>query len=153
MESNISSSFCDCGQMFYIVNNSNFEQLLYYINQNNTDVTGSTLIHYLKKNIDFAESHENFCCAITKISRQNSERHFWLPMLFYYYNFKWVRVAIESIKCPSCGWKGSIANPTLPYLYENIDNYFDLVDKCFEYSTVTCPCCGGVFNRFAIWVE
>ena len=98
MESNISSSFCDCGQMFYIVNNSNFEQLLYYINQNNTDVTGSTLIHYLKKNIDFAESHENFCCAITKISRQNSERHFWLPMLFYYYNFKWVRVAIESIK-------------------------------------------------------
>jgi hypothetical protein len=33
---------------------------------------------------------------------------------------KWQRVQIENVTCEFCGWKGEIANPTVPSLYDTV---------------------------------
>lgn len=84
---------------------------------------------------------------------KNKSLKFWMPFLLYKEGDRFQRVHIESVKCPACGVRQKIANPAEPSLYFSLTNGTELLRKSFCIRRVSCPRCGGDFDRPAIWVE
>lgn len=144
------NSFIDCKQKFYVVNREGLNQLK-NLEQFDGGYINNILIDNLNKLLQFTANHEGFCSAITK-ARVGKTKFFWFPMLFYKKSDKWIRVRIETTICSVCGWKGDIANPTLPDLYETSYNKFELIKAASQIETTPCPKCKNVLKRHAIWV-
>lgn len=145
------NSFYNFGQKFYIINQETFANLK-QLREFDKVYIDNILIERINILLEFTNNHEEFCCAITK-ARMGRKRYFWFPMLFYKKCFSWIRVRIETTKCLVCGWQGSIANPTLPDLYETLDNKFELMKVATQIETIPCPNCNSLLRRHAIWVE
>lgn len=144
-------SFNNCKQVFYVINKERFNYLKQLSHFEEVTIN-KTLIDKLNMLLQFVNSHEGFCCAITK-AQLGKKRYFWFPMLFYKKFNRWIRVRIETVKCSACGWQGNIANPTLPDLYETLDNKYKLMKAGEQIETIPCPICNCLLERHAIWVE
>lgn len=62
------------------------------------------------------------------------------------------RVQIERIICNNCSWEGMAANPREGSLYYG-PNRLTAVDRALARPLVSCPQCGGILPRPAIWTE
>ena len=144
-------SFFNCNQKFYIIDKTTLDEL-HEADWFEGVPINNLLINEIDKLFCFVRKHPNFCCAITKIQTK-SKKSFWLPLLFYKSLSGWVRVRIEYTVCPYCGWKGQIANPTLPDLYETLENKFDLLQTASQIKSLPCPRCNKNLCRHSIWVE
>lgn len=145
------NSFYNCGQKFFIISKDICNDLKEMRLSDKNNFT-KTLVVEIGKLLEFSEKHEGFCCAVTKIKR-GKERFFLFPVLFYKTVSGWVRVRIETTKCSRCDWHGRIANPTLPDLYETLDNRFELMKAASQMGAVLCPKCNNPLERHAIWIE
>lgn len=143
--------FINCDQTFYLINKDGFE-CLKKLHQLDEVYINETLINKIDILLQFVSNHKGFCCGITK-AKIGKEKYFFLPMLFYKKCSEWIRVRIETTKCSACSWQGNIANPTLPDLYEVLDNKFELMKNAMQIETVPCPKCNKMLKRHAIWVE
>lgn len=119
------SIFYDCEQKFYKINRMEWGELQRKNNFLGIELDRKWLIDNVNKMITFSERNKGFFCAITKGTIKNV-RDFVLPMLFYEMDRERIRVRIEHVKCINCGWKGNIANPTLPDLYELVPDRFNM---------------------------
>lgn len=145
------SSFYNCGQKFYIISHDICYDLKEIRSLGKKYFT-KILINEINKLLEFSEKNTGFCCAVTKI-KMGKERESLLPVLFYKTVSGWVRVRIETTKCTICDWHGRIANPTLPDLYETLDNRFELMKEVSQMESILCPKCNNSLERHAIWIE
>ncbi|WP_339101925.1 hypothetical protein [Candidatus Enterococcus clewellii] len=102
--------------------------------------------------VRFAEAADDFICGIKK-RQSGKDSYYWDPILFYELPKGWQRIALENTVCKNCDWLGTIANPTLPHLYEFLSNDIELMREASKLEQVCCRKCGGPLERNAIWVE
>lgn len=145
------SSFYNCGQKFYVIRHDIYYDLKKTQSWREKYYT-KVLDNEINKLLEFSEKYTGFCCAVTKV-KGGEEREFLLPVLFYKTESGWVRVRVETTKCTICDWHGSIANPTLPDLYETLDNRFELMRAASQMESILCPKCNNSLERHAIWIE
>lgn len=103
-----------------------------------------------EKMIKFSEKHREFSCAVTQL-RFGESTSAWIPMLFVRMQSQMVRVVTENAICSKCGWKGIIANPDLPWLFDGHPNRFEEIKLASKLQSVPCPHCGATLSRHAIW--
>lgn len=61
---------------------------------------------------------------------------------------------MEHAYCLQCDWRGDVANPTLPSLYEWTPYRWQIVDRLKkELSFCKCPKSGGEISRKAVWIQ
>lgn len=149
LEENI---FYDCEQKFYKINRMKWIELQKKDNFLGIELNSKWFIDKVDKMIGFSERNKDFFCAVTKASIKNV-KDFLLPMLFYEMDKEYIRVRIEHVKCAKCGWKGNIANPTLPDLYELVPARLNMMERECKIPTQNCPNCKNKLERYAIWVE
>lgn len=147
--------FYNCGQKFYILDKDIWEIILKRGEFRGTKVDGNALITKMISNqIAFAEKNRDFRCAITEQQiGKMKDRVLLVSYLFYKVKLDWQRVQLETTECIDCGWRGTIANPTVHDLYLPLSNGIDLERKSCELQKVGCPKCNGRLKRFAIWAE
>lgn len=144
--------FWDHGQKFYVLKKDNWEALKKTEKWINMSAVYPELIQRIDYKIKFTERNENFICAITKQPMKKG-KEIWIAFLFFIMDDGLQRIQLETTECTNCGWRGTIANPTLPDLYLMLEDRFELMRKSAQLKKVTCPICNGRLKRDAIWVE
>jgi hypothetical protein len=115
-------------------------------------IGGENILKALYRMADFVMRHEGFSLAFYRYSI-GSTRYIWLFCIVYNINDKWQKVQIENVTCEFCGWKGEIANPTVPSLYDTVKDMQGALNSAWNLHEVNCPTCGKKLTRKAIWVE
>ena len=113
---------------------------------------GSDIIRLINIMIEFTRIHNNFLLAMYKCYIGQT-RIIWRFCVLYRTDDNWQRVHIERVACENCEWKGLIANPTLPSLYDTVKNKHDALDIAWNLPRKKCPSCGKELSRYAIWIE
>lgn len=113
-------------------------------------VDSEIFIKYVAHDVSFVKEHKGFCIALYKIRSKISN---WFPCILYFYEGAWRRIQLEFTECEFCGWKGQIANPTIPDLYIAIPERVEALNRALNLPVVSCPKCENKLNRHAIWVE
>lgn len=144
-------TFINCGQRFYVIDALKWERLKNDGSFKEVSFGSANLINIISNMVQFAENHSGFYCAITK-SRIGNIKYFWLPLLFLETEIGPIRVRIETTTCQECGWQGIIANPTLPDLYDTVNDKFNEMNKTVQLRTKRCPVCNAKLGRHAIWI-
>ena len=115
-------------------------------------VGGEELIKLVSGMVEFTKQHDEFSLACYRY-KIGFEKWFWIFIELLKTDIGWQRIHIERISCESCGWEGDIANPTLPSLYDTVDNKEGALNSAWAHPVKNCPICGKKLQRFAIWTE
>lgn len=137
------------------------EELLYMINEEiikdevrliqwSETFENKGLIKVVKPLIKFVSQHINFHIALKPLNLTKGK---FIPYLIYNYKGEFIRVQIENTSCVKCNWKGIIANPTVPGLFDTVNNKIDALKNVNRIEVFDCPICGAKLNRKAIWIE
>ena len=115
-------------------------------------IGGESLIRLVSGMVEFTKQHDEFSLAFYRY-KIGSKKWFWIFIELLKTDIGWQRVHIEEIICESCGWKGNIANPTFPSLYDTVDNKGDALNNAWAHTVKNCPICENKLPRFAIWTQ
>jgi len=105
----------------------------------------------LEKQRKFASTRDGFKIAFHQV--RIGETLKWMFYLLYEYQEKYYRVQIENSKCNNCENIFSIANPTLPNLFDFVKNERGILEEVKKLPGVNCPYCNHQVDRNAIWSE
>lgn len=144
--------FINCKQRFIIIDKEKWKCLKERGEYEGVKFEHKSLLDSITKMVEFAEENIGFCCAITK-SMIGTMKSFWFPVLFYESDIGWIRVRIELIECLNCRWKGNVANPSLPDLYDTVENKFEEMKVVQQLNFLKCPECNSKLKRDAIWLK
>lgn len=110
------------------------------------------LCEILEKKIEFARKNIGFSTIIYDGLYRGTKVSF-LTDTVYYFDGQWNRVAIENTLCNHCRWRGLIANPTIPGLFDLVKNRDEALQKAASLSQVGCPQCKRFLSNYAIWTS
>lgn len=114
-------------------------------------IFGFTSEQYLKM-IEFCRKHNGFCVAFFNECGL-PPKALWIPVLLITVEQKWVRVSIENARCKECQWEGLIANPTLPWLFDRVEDRKVCMKGICSLKKEKCPKCHHSLPRSALWVS
>ncbi|MBK1811934.1 hypothetical protein JHL18_15035 [Clostridium sp. YIM B02505] len=109
------------------------------------------LLKSLSKMASFVRKHKGFSLTFYRYSI-GTTRYRWLFCIVYNINDRLQRVQIENVTCEFCGWKGKMANPTIPSLYDTVEDRQEALNIAWNMPVVNCPVCDKKLKRNAIWV-
>lgn len=112
---------------------------------------GEALKRLVKNLSEFATDKKDFSIALYKFRIGSIFK--WSFYLLYRYYGKYYRVQLENNKCSKCGSINTIANPTLPNLFDTVKEERKLLDEIYQLPKVNCPHCNSMIDRYAIWAE
>lgn len=101
------------------------------------------------KMMDFVRKYSSFSLAFYELGNQNT----YMFCLLLEKNGKLQRVQIENVQCKVCGWKGIIANPTIPELYNGCPDRWGALEEAYKTPIVHCPNCNSTLPRHSIWAS
>ena len=110
------------------------------------------LCEILEKRIEFARKNIGFSTIVYNGVYNGAEGCF-LADTVYYCDGRWNRVAIENAVCDHCHWRGLIANPTVPGLFDLAKNRDEALRKAASLLQAGCPQCKKFFQNYSIWTS
>ncbi len=110
------------------------------------------LCEILEKKIEFARKNIGFSTIVYDRLYRGTEISF-LTDTVYDCDGRWNRVAIENASCNHCHWRGLIANPTVPGLFDPVKNRDEALRKAAALPQVGCPQCQKLLSNHAIWTS
>jgi hypothetical protein len=129
----------------------------WYMVENNKAIDGvilggENIFRLLSGMAEFVRKHDGFSLAVYHYNI-GPIKWIWASCIIYKVNNMWQRVQIENIVCESCGWKGEIANPTIPSLYDTVKDRQGALNFAWNLPEVKCPKCAKKLKRNAIWAQ
>ena len=115
-------------------------------------IGGENIMRLLLGMIEFTKQNDEFDLAFYRCNI-GSKKWRWLFCELLKTDIGWQRVQIEQIVCENCGWKGKIANPTVPSLYDTVSNKQEALNLAWSQPIENCLSCGKNLPRFSIWTQ
>jgi len=139
-------------EKLYIIDVEQWNVIKYNPVIDEVSLGGENIMRLLSGMIEFTKQHDEFCLAFYRCNI-GTTRWRWLFCELLKTDMGWQRVKIEQIICENCGWKGEIANPTLPSLYDTVSNKQEALNFAWAQPAKNCPICGKRLPRFSIWTQ
>ncbi len=110
------------------------------------------LCKMLEKRIEFAHNNVGFSTIVYGRMYRGIEFSFFTDVV-YYCEGRWNRVSIENARCNNCHWRGFVANPTGPGLFDSVKDRAEALRRAATLPQVSCPRCQNVLSNYAIWTS
>lgn len=149
----IGQVFRNCGQKTVLIDHALLEQMKQMTEYDGAEIS-SAMLDFADKMVAFAQKHEGFFCGLVKV-KFGKDRVLWFALMFLDTGDELIRVAVQNARCPKCDWRGLAADPTVPYLFDTLDDRFELMRCAAKRKAVPCPQCGSKLDHHgmhAVWV-
>ena len=148
----IETEFYNCGQQVIVIDSEMLEELQQKFSYKDADLPKGMLDH-AEKMLELTLRHDVFICGLVKT--KNYRGYAWFPMIFFDNGEELHRVSVHNARCQKCNWQGLAADPTVPGLFDTVEDSFSLMKNAAKLKSVPCPSCGSKLDHHgmhAVWV-